>query len=46
MWLPEVGAAFIPGLLASSAGLIAAGMVAVGMIDAAQARRALRPPHG
>ena len=46
LWLPEVGAGFIPGLLASSAGLIAVGMVAVGMIDAAQARRALRPPHG
>lgn len=46
LWLPQVGAGFIPGLLTSSAGLIAAGMVARGTIGAGRARRALRPPHG
>lgn len=46
LWLPQVGAGFIPGLLTSSAALIAAGMVTRGMIGAGRARRALRPPHG
>ena len=46
LWLPQVSAGFIPGMLMTSAGLVAAGMVAAGKVAAVQARRALRPPRG